>query len=324
MEDRSFDALTRSLALGSNRRQILKRLLGLGGAALAGTAIHDAEAALRPTPTPRPPSCPGVQIPCGNDCCCPPGTDKCGPDCCPDAQAQCCDNACCYGTCYGEELCCPTGRAYCAITGECCPDGWTCCPAAGCLSPGQCCTAADCIPAPCTRVECTAEHDCTESGVDCTNGGVEACCQEGQVCLGDGSCCTPVCDGCDGGDDGCGGTCTCPAGQVCMEDGTCCTPTCPGLTCGNDDGCGGVCGCPEGYGCGDDGQCHVCTTCNPHFEECPGAVSCYTYCTPDGVVCLSGIWGNVCTSHDECAAGEYCMLTCGGLRRCLPRCGPGA
>jgi hypothetical protein len=50
MEDRSFDALTRSLALGSNRRQILKRLLGLGGAALAGTAIHDAEAALRPTP----------------------------------------------------------------------------------------------------------------------------------------------------------------------------------------------------------------------------------------------------------------------------------
>jgi hypothetical protein len=138
MEDRRFDALARALASGSSRRQLLKGVLGLGGvsfgaAAMVSTGTRESEAARRPTPTPRPVKCPGRQVPVDGVCRCPDGYTKCGPDCCPDGKAECCDNACCYGTCYGEELCCPTEHLVCE--GECvaecctsldCPIGWSC------------------------------------------------------------------------------------------------------------------------------------------------------------------------------------------------------
>lgn len=112
------------------RRSVLKGMLGIAGAALASQAVRSdsTEAARRPTPTPKPISCPGNQIPCADGCCCPDGSDKCGPACCP-ADAQCCDNACCHGECYGEELCCAAGRLVCAGANgvECCPEGQECC-----------------------------------------------------------------------------------------------------------------------------------------------------------------------------------------------------
>ena len=111
MDDRKFDSLVKSLATGTSRRAVLKGILGLGGAALAGGALldGDAHAARRPTPTPKPPTCPGNQIPSGGICVCPASApNKCGPDCCVTA-AQCCDQACCAaGTqCVAEEICCP-------------------------------------------------------------------------------------------------------------------------------------------------------------------------------------------------------------------------
>ncbi|MCA9861047.1 MAG: hypothetical protein KC438_15065, partial [Thermomicrobiales bacterium] len=99
---------------GGSRRALIKGLLGIGGAAVVGTvATHDGEAARRPTPTPKPISCPGQQQWNGAACVCPAGTDKCGPDCCPWGEATCCGNACCYGQCYGEEVCCPSPTIYC-------------------------------------------------------------------------------------------------------------------------------------------------------------------------------------------------------------------
>ena len=61
MDDRRFDALVKSVAAGTSRRAVLKGLLGLGGVAVAGGALldDDAQAARRPTPTPKPPTCPG-------------------------------------------------------------------------------------------------------------------------------------------------------------------------------------------------------------------------------------------------------------------------
>lgn len=85
MDDRRFDAIVKSLAEGKSRRTVLKGILGLGGAALAGGALleGDTDAARRPTnPTPTPVKCPGQQVVCGNTCCCPTGQSKCGPDCC--------------------------------------------------------------------------------------------------------------------------------------------------------------------------------------------------------------------------------------------------
>src|SRR5215204_5548435 len=151
MDDRRFDALVRSLAEGKSRRSVLKGLFGLGGAALVGSAVleSDADAARRPTPTPTPVRCPGNQTPVNGVCTCPASApSKCGPDCCNPAgvgaaHSECCDNACCFGLCYGEELCCPTGRTFCEATGECCPaDQPYCCGAGGCCATPCCETAA--------------------------------------------------------------------------------------------------------------------------------------------------------------------------------------
>src|SRR5215218_10289490 len=141
MDDHHFDVFTRSLAQRGSRRAALKALLGIGGIAAVGgiTRSDDVLGARRPTPTPKPVSCPGIQTPCPTGCCCPAGNTKCGPDCCPIGQAQCCDNACCYGICYGEELCCPTGQLLC--NGVCPPLG-------------GCCTDADCTGARCQNNGC--------------------------------------------------------------------------------------------------------------------------------------------------------------------------
>src|SRR5262245_48461634 len=103
MDGRRFDTLTRRLGEAGSRRTLLNTLLGLGGVAATGVVLHDTEAARRgqsgpPTPGPLPtlppqptappppptatnvPSCPGIQTPCGSDCCCPAGNAKCGPD----------------------------------------------------------------------------------------------------------------------------------------------------------------------------------------------------------------------------------------------------
>src|SRR6478736_446946 len=153
MDDRRFDALARAVARGTSRRSVLKGLLGLGGVAIAGDALleEDALAARRPTPTPKPPRCPGQQIPCAAGCCCPAGLETCGPACCTEdsipaplpGHSECCDGACCAGTCYGEELCCATNNRdgellplehICASTDgtQCCGADQLCCQFDGC------------------------------------------------------------------------------------------------------------------------------------------------------------------------------------------------
>jgi hypothetical protein len=101
-----------------NRRSFFGFLGGIGALGLAGVALQDmaepgsVSAARRPTPTPRPVTCPGAQTPVGGVCQCvqpkAPGPYKCGPDCCGSA-AQCCDNACCLAgfVCGPEEICIP-------------------------------------------------------------------------------------------------------------------------------------------------------------------------------------------------------------------------
>jgi hypothetical protein len=180
VDDRRFDALALSFGRGGSRRSLLKGLLGFGGVAVAGGLVDDVEAARRPTPTPRPPTCPGEQTPCAEGCCCPGGTTTCGAACCPDGQAQCCDGACCYGTCYGEELCCEYPNEYCSVdgccSGECVDEGRFCChpanvcgdsccdeseycctPSDGvavCRGAGQCCVNSECVDGLCVDGTC--------------------------------------------------------------------------------------------------------------------------------------------------------------------------
>jgi hypothetical protein len=312
MDDRRFDTLIRAFGQGGSRRSLLKGLLGLGGVTAAGTALlRDTEAARRgqsgpavptalptvpapPTEIPAPtesaaPSCPGNQTPCGTGCCCPAGNTKCGSDCCPDGQAQCCDGACCYGTCYGEELCCPSAQVFCAVSGQCC-------------APGETCGAAGCVSGTCGGIgaACTIGSDCCTPNV-CADGACAAACPPGsrecdRVCY-PGGCCA---------DSDCGGTClVCGSDHVChscAESGQC-------LTC--DTGTGTcVAGCPTSWIC-QGSQCVV--DCLISSEVCfvtePGFVPPHPTCCGGGAMCDScEIPGGqcVCTPFEGGGPGIYC------------------
>lgn len=186
MDSSRFDAVARSLAAGTSRRNMLRALLGLGGGMLAAGTFGPVEAARRPRPTPNAPACPGEQVWDGSSCVCTSG-EQCGPTCCPE-EAQCCDNACCYGVCYGEELCCESPREWCAVTGVCCPSGSTC-RECGCVSNGGCCSDADCrdLERSCFAGACGEDGMCG-ARFDCRAGGDSSCCEAGTICQLDGSC----------------------------------------------------------------------------------------------------------------------------------------
>lgn len=186
MDDLRFDSIARFLASGRSRRDVLKAMLGLGSGLAATSAFDSAEAARRPAPAPKAPTCPGQQVWSDGACVCPTG-DKCGPDCCPDG-ATCCDNACCYGTCYGEELCCPSSQEWCAVSDECCPADWSCCPGFGCIAPGSCCNDSDCAQNMCAVSTCLENQSCSEEIENCNHGGSAVCCGTNAVCHADGSC----------------------------------------------------------------------------------------------------------------------------------------
>jgi hypothetical protein len=231
MDDRRFDSLARSLANGASRRSVLKGILGLGGAAVAGGTLLDGktEAARRPTPTPKPVRCPGNQTPVGGVCTCPDTAPyECGPACCTGeagdppspTHTECCDNACCHGTCYGEELCCPTnpGPGEQPPTHQICSSaqGVECCPA-----DQDCCEVDGCCETVCWGGE-DGNSNCCSPGAFCPgNDSPDLCCTNNFICCGAGTsgnlCRDPnVANGCCTTED-------CPSGQVC-ESNVCVTP----------------------------------------------------------------------------------------------------
>jgi hypothetical protein len=138
MDDRRFDALVRSLAAGRSRRQVLRGMLGLGGAAVASAAAlpDHAHAARRgfsgpAFPTPCVPNCDGTTCgsdgcggtcTCGRDLLCIVGTGLCG-QLCPCGSDCHCDpfnNVCAsnqVGPSCGGSTHCPTGT-YCEDIGN--------------------------------------------------------------------------------------------------------------------------------------------------------------------------------------------------------------
>lgn len=317
MDDRRFDALVRSLAFRGSRRRVLKGLLGLGGAAVAGGAVVDVDAVRRPAVTPTPvPKCPGSQTWNGTTCVCGAGLSKCGPDCCNPAavgaaHSECCDSTYCFGKCYDEELCCPYPREFCPVSHECCMDGWKCCPDfGGCISPDQCCTAADCPFESCSAAQC-AGNAC-EYRPDCRAG--NRCCESTELCFrsdcqADGSCGKLVFDCHNGG----AGSCCEEFGEgfFCAEDGTCdCVLQCQGRSCG-DDGCGGSCGaCPAGRTCTLEGLCAKPCASN---DDCPGCLC--VFALGQGQFCMGGSTGTRCATSAQCLPGQIC-----NLGACQPLC----
>lgn len=211
MDSQRFDSLVKSLARATNRRAFLKGLFGLGGATLIAGPLFETqtEAARRPKPAPKPPSCPGQQYLLDTQCVCPSELHKCGPDCCAEGL-ECCDNACCDGHCSSEEICCPWDN-WCESASECCSDDEVCCGELGCqlLDYNGCC----------------GNENCPE-GFDCCGGG---CCASG-FCAHHRCCALGVCgDGClsTEGNRCCNGIEYDPETQVCCDstvfDGECCS-----------------------------------------------------------------------------------------------------
>ncbi len=293
MDGSRFDHIARELAHGASRRALIKSALGIGSAFAMRQTVADVEAARRPTPAPKPVTCPGQQSWDGSACVCPDGMTTCGPDCCPDGLAQCCDNACCYGACSGEERCCPSGQIVC--------DGV-------CLGPGRCCADSDCTalddPDACVAGAC-ADSACIETS---RCGDEQQCCGN-NVCIGTeaGACCT---------DDDCGERSRCD-----QESHTCeCAPNCTDVTCGGDDGCGGVCltgTCSNGRTC-LNGAC---------FKNCPSGTGDCPRQQCENCLCLT-VWGGhvLCmdrtVSYGNCGIGGPCPAgtACSTEGRCRAPC----
>ena len=327
MDDKHFDGLARLVAQGASRRSVLKAFLGLGGAALAESVVLDghSNAARRPTPTPQPVTCPGNQVPIGGACVCPPtAPNKCGPDCCtgltsdpfprPPGHSECCDNACCFGTCYGEELCCPAAQVFCDVTQTCCAPGEACCDdgccAGFCYSPAAngvttCCPEGNFVCADPTHELCcpVATDSC------CVSNGVAAC-LSGDECCFDGDCPDTACltQSCNQQTHQCeiDSIIACLACLVCDPELGCIPETCPDGQCCN----------PNSGDCIVDG-CGLCTTGNGPcgslclFDCRNGGAE---LCCDEGMVCVqsNGNCGEQicfgpsaqCTSDDECCSNN--------------------
>lgn len=171
MDNRRFDALTRAVASAISRRQLVKGALGLGGA-FGSSGLREAQAARRPTPTPTPHSCPGMQLWNGTACVCPDELVTCGPDCCV-SEIHCCGNACCGAgsICVGEETCqaCPTCRTFerCDVEGPEQDECYSMCDLQG-------------------TVSCYANSGCHYCSTNSD-------CREGWVCVAETCCGHPTC-----------------------------------------------------------------------------------------------------------------------------------
>jgi hypothetical protein len=299
MDDRRFDALVKSLASGTNRRTLLKGILGLGGAAIVGGVLLDgnSEAARRGTPSPTPVKCPGNQVPSGGQCVCPAtAPNKCGPDCCtglrtdpyprPPTHSECGDNECCFGTYTPEEFCCPTNTR----TGGLPPIANVCTNGECCLLPKVCANGICVNPTPTptstpTRTPTqTPTSTPTQTPTSTATATTPPCTAEGGGCSDSNQCCSECCVSAGGADP------VCVPAEVCAPTATVTTSPCaPGQSF-----------CP-GSGIGPDGCCDA---------PCCGDVC----CTGEGMICC---FGQTCTVGECCTAATCVALGYGNAQDCV-------
>ena len=310
-----FDELTKTIARGASRREVLRCVVGLmAGVVFAplglGAKLARAESPADLHCCPRERTCKSANgffcCPDGfvcrdGQCICPTSTTTCRstsgrPICCPHGTV-CLNGACCQ-----EARVCKvpgTKRAFCCPEGMVCQHGKCVCQegTTACTVPGS--NRAICCPHGTT---CIAGRCCGSNQVCKSSTGL-FCCPEGMVCH-DGKCvcangaapCVgpagtpPIC---------CPNGATCLGGHCCPKERICGSSTSPNQFC-----------CPEGTVC-RDGRC-VCangaapcvgpngeSVCCPTGSVCAGGRCCPQnqacldptgkgFCCPDGMVCKGG------------------------------------
>src|SRR5215218_1437221 len=266
MDGNKFDQITKSLASGLSRRQMIKGAAGALGA-LVGLR-HEADAA----------ACRGIRHPCE-------GTQECCPGLgCVEASFE------------GQsERCCPPGQAGCGTgcctIGQCCQQGNQ----QVCLAAGQCCTAATC-PTPtnlCKVATCTAGV-CGESNIaNDTN------CDDTNVCNGTQTCTGGVCGGgtpldCSSFANACN-TAACDPTTGCYA-----VPVANDTPCDDTDVCNGTQTCTGGVcGGGTPLDCSsFANACNT--AACDPTTGCYAVPVANDTPCDDGLF---CNGNETCQGG---------------------
>jgi len=322
MDGNKFDQITKSLASGLSRRQMIKGAAGALGA-LVGIR-HEADAACRTIRHP----CEGTQQCCtGLSCveasfegqserCCPPGQSGCGLGCCP--IGQCCQQGnlqvclaagqcCTAATCPTPTNPCKVATCTAGVCGEANIANGTSCNDGNACTSGDTCQAGVCTGG--TSVVCTALDQCHDVGVcdpatgicsnpNKTNG---TSCNDGNACTTGDTCQAGICTG---------GTATvCTALDQCHDAGVCdpATGICSnpekanGTSCSDNNACtqtdtcqAGVCTPGTNVVCSPLDQCHVAGVCDPATGLCSNPTA------ADGTTCDDG---DACTQTDTCVAG---------------------
>jgi hypothetical protein len=275
-----IDGLSRALARGTARRDVLRLLaIGAGGLLLGRPPAAAAEDASRARPACGPP------VDDCAKCTCPRGSTCVPTFTATSCVAHCTERNPTWGlpACgIGHDCACPPGTT-CTFYG-CCPDGRVCGSSGDYLSLVCCSKEEECAGQTCTcrRDTCcrAGEKRCGKAGCRRLDNDPQNCgrcgkaCKPGYICK-DGKC---VCDPANAA--------TCPGGCCPHPNGVCCAerPTC----------------CPQGQTCVKAGK----ACCPPGFTvPCPG-----DSCCPAGHVCCRG--GGCCPAGSRCVAA--------GCRRRVP------
>ena len=320
MDDRHFDALTRSLAIAQSRRGLFKVLGGALAAGFSGTLAAGVVAA----------RCSKDGETCDETECCNKLTCVNG-SCCPAERA--CGNGCCAaGSVCEDGRCAPKGQASCPDgQGRCdgaCTDLATTanCGSCGnvCPAPADPCLIEACLNGVCGFAPFNEGGSCNDGNL-CTQTDF---CQNG-VCVGTDPVVCPDPDQCHdpGVCDPASGLCSNPA----RTDGTLCSD---GNECTMNDSCqGGTCvgqvvSCDDGLSCTTDscnpvsgcvhtlqaGFCLIGNVCIAAGERNPAnpCQGCDPALTP-------GAWANLplgtsCADDDRCDGDE----ACDGAGACQP------
>ena len=356
MDQSTFDRLTRAVAAGQSRRAFLRRMVGLGIAAMAtGRVAQQATAEPAPVPgTPHstvhllepsepaalPSKTPGPTAVSADGLCIEPSiASVCG---CLDPNSQvCCRDEVCTGVCTARDGCCAVSSdTTVAGRGEVCGDH--CChPHLDVAHAGY----SECCGDQCCAGHCYGEDLCCPVDQFCAGAIEDRCCAADERCCGagtTGNVCIP------GGADSCcavdecvvtADACyvSCEAGfcrqHVCNDGAVCCAGSANGFACVAGNCCGDI-DCAASAVC-RDGVCTALVECTVD-DDCTGGDACSTatctdgscsyapLCVGDCAICVDGMCSTddtLCGLCGRCDAGVCTPVVCPAGYSCFTATG---